>query len=146
MNEMTTEDRAKCFALYLGSECRYYDDAPIYMNKTWCIRGIDANCFIDTVTLINKADPEDWFVTNDFELVKLSLYDLSDITDEDCKEICRIAGYAENERLNIVPTYYPLENVTEIIDFLRSRSYMLPYRNVDLFEAGIAERRQKCTH
>lgn len=78
----------------------------------------------------------------------MQLHRLSDITDEHAIEVARIV-YGEKgcwqygrgiilmmlaDKCNISHT-----NQIAIIDYLRSKSYNLPFRGVDLIESGIAE-------
>lgn len=137
MNTLTTEDRGKVFALYYGSKYSYVDDGGVEITEE--VSGITVECICDNDHVGNP---------------QLSLYDLSDITDEDAVEVAKI--YYETDEgswqqgkgvinLLIKEPYIKLvhprfDTICAVIDFLRSRLYALPYKGINLFDAGIAKR------
>jgi hypothetical protein len=137
---ITNEIRAKIFALYLRCEIMNVDQKEILIGicgdmiySDW--RGLKNVCGIDETQLL--------------------LTPLSKITDEDKIEVAKMAGYD--------PKLYSIEYSQDtfsfccsssssyielkylqfgVVDYLRSKSYHIPYQDIDLFEAGIAIEKQ----
>jgi hypothetical protein len=142
---LTTEEITRVYAMYLGGQVRY-------AGCTWDLRGVDSNEILDTITIANPNDGEDWTVTNEWDKFQLILKDLSDITDEDALNVAKMIDVYpyETDRYKIdrvrswlnKPNIFGHESflgsMSSVFDFLRSRSYHLPYKNINLFEAGIA--------
>jgi len=89
-----------------------------------------------------------------YNFVTMQLHRLSDITDEHAIEVAKaIAGsdvsidFAQfhDDELHIAITNWPGvsfrvdEFTLEATDYIRSKSYALPFRGIDLIESGIAE-------
>lgn len=165
MQQLTAEDKARVFAQYLGSKCSTPDgegklvQAPniMFPNK------VAVHFGAKMVKTINSVDeykairnhgvylikskvltPFSGDVQDNIELpggVQLILRPLSKISDEDAIEVYKmVRGVTSDDRLMIYKGRYYAKVAlnTEATDFLRSRSYMLPYKGIDLFEAGIA--------
>jgi len=147
--ELTNEIKARIFGQYLF--------CPMLRNKN--IEGND---------VIVQVIPE--YIDDILEAVydyKLILTPLSEITDEDLKELgdlCGIVGeviiwirgdysvtICNTIKSRMVKIYYSgsnsriidkgfeiIEYNTLITDYLRSKGYMVPYMGIDLYEAGIA--------
>lgn len=149
MNQLSKEDRAKVFALYLGSNVMVSD--PFNPNDP-----IRPEILVGVI-----ADPTEQFYTikdawlrNGYYFkdsdYKLSLYDLSDITGEDANSVLSIIWQDSRQRptngeymAQNLHLSLPIWIAMEIQDFLRSRSYALPYKSVNLFDAGIAIRKTR---
>lgn len=133
MQQLTAEDKARVFAQYLG--CKY-TDTTAEEPEVFPVIGETITCFERYPRAMATA--------------QLILRPLSKISDEDKSEVCRLADntidtdhvLTEKDKKNLVKGMYDAMNEGEfpyhIADFLRSRSYMLPYKGIDLFEAGIA--------
>lgn len=89
---------------------------------------------------------------SNFKDCQLILSDLSDISDADVETCWKFGGKTMNSSyynkkgaiVNLEFDGLTPEHIIAIIDFLRSRSYMLPAHGItDLFEAGIAVRKNK---
>lgn len=138
MQQLTAEDKARVFAQYLG--CKY-TDTTAEEPEVFPVIGETITCFERYPRAMATA--------------QLILRNISKISDEDLRDACEIA--ADEEDKGIVPKGYSFsaEERASLItafeedmkvyqfdyrlaDFLRSRSYALPYRGIDLFEAGIA--------
>lgn len=142
---MTTEDKARVFGLYIGSMCqRFLVDHNVPS-------GEDDKIQLDHINFRSLVDGNgEWYY-------KLILKDLSEITDEDARGVAKIyydadaASWQQGQgivRLLTQEPYIKLVNprfdkITDIVDFLRSRSYMLPYRGINLFESGIAVKKEE---
>lgn len=123
--EINNENKAKFFALYWGQKVAENPIGYLIVNGT---------------TL-------DYIHTNSMDCI-LNLKPLSSISDEDAIEVARIAGVGEDDiNTGLKPDFresiiaildenmYPLE----ISDFLRSRSYALPWMGLsvdEMVEAG----------
>lgn len=142
--ELSTQDKARVFAMYLNAEsptiCTRIDDED-KIELMLC----GVNTFDEFVQLSDMDGGIFW--DEGFNNVQLLLKPLYDISDEDLVTIAQFQGYdgfesIEDER----PLYLRntgrryIKNVIDYntADFLRSKSYALPYKGIDLFEAGIA--------
>lgn len=125
-NTLTTEDKERIWGLYIGSKYKF----PNGKNEE----------IITGVVCYNAA-------YGNYD-AKLILKDLSDITDEDAIEVANIIGlkeWEEEDKLAYGKEYameYGNGIIYRVADFLRSKSYMIPYKGINLFDAGIAIRKQ----
>jgi hypothetical protein len=148
---LTNEEKAKVFGLYIGCSYRYY-------NKTAVIDGLVISDIEDNdhagnpqliLTDLSDITDEDaievarildtWLVEEmEHELVREKMGTIG--------EMITIRGASDHSRY--VKFYMPMGHIfcsenentgnPEAIDFLRSRSYHLPYKGINLYEAGIA--------
>lgn len=161
--EFNNEFLAACFAAYWG--CGVYhpcDAAPFYYRGTkHCPDDIkQQNRPVLYGDWSGGTNPNlsceghcDW------DVIKLILKPLSAISDEDAVEVANIFGNRISEDVEredcfdfIGFQYYlvelfevgsdmmdiTLDKAIKAIDFLRKQGYMIPFRGVDLFKAGIA--------
>lgn len=139
MNQLSKEDRAVILAQYLNAECTLIEkhDDPYRM-----LGDVGMACKVSGIVISLQESGSASF--------QLSLFDLSDITDEDAVEVAKILGFHSSQKE--MGKWYVKDGLThktdvqphiiiQVIDFLRSRSYALPYKSVNLFDAGIAIRR-----
>lgn len=127
MTQLTEKDKTVVFAMYLGSDYSYHNGDVIEKVSGLTISAIEDNDHLGNPQLI--------------------LSDLSDITDEDAQEVISIIWRTSNFHRPTNGQYIaqhlpyadlPAQTAIEIGDFLRSKSYALPYKSVNLFDAGIA--------
>ncbi len=135
--ELTKNDKARVFALYLGAKCRrfYRQTHKTYEDDTIVL---DSENFHG----ISNGSGSYYY--------KLILKELSEISDEDATKVSILAG---NEIENdFVPTGAQKQTFLDslnsaidmdilpynVADYLRSKSYHIPYKGVNLFDAGIA--------
>ncbi len=152
--EISNEIKAKVLAGYLG--CKVQDE---FNDKVGILEAI----FLNNNVIVKHNVRHNLH----FDEIKLLLKPLQDISDEDTKIVCEIAGYDENEGLNIdfigglwrrwidlnemkiVDNCYsydhvmdfPLPNTIKICQFLQSKGYDLPQYLLGgktLIEAGLA--------
>ncbi len=144
---ITNETRAKIFALYLVCDICYENSTTddIIVDK---LNGVMFDYCIEgeiTVSLPMLDAP-----IQDCQLI---LTPLSEITDEDAIEVAKMnnllyrkAISGRNEGIDKQAIAFGKRMAREADfatgDFLRSRGYMLPYMNIDLFEAGIAIKKE----
>lgn len=132
-NELTNKDKARIFALYLGCEIINPDNA---FTRNYVCDGFE-------ISLIEKGQSNN----------QLILKPLSAILDEDAIEVAKMNYSNRDEKIDGAKERYirstktyilnPVEVLQyPIVDFLRSRGYALPYKGIDLFEAGIAIEKQ----
>ena len=83
---------------------------------------------------------------------QLLLKDLSQISEEEKRELARIAkveekhaddcviGMRSPHRLEHTWIFRQstIQSIVDAADYLRSKNYMLPYRGIDLYESGVA--------
>jgi hypothetical protein len=131
MNQLTKEERAKIYSLYYGADCYHYTG--------W------RDGATEKITAKHIAMIED----GGSKYSQLILKDLSEITDEDALNVAKTHYENREEMIAASPQRY-IKNVKEhvltpievlpyyITDFLRSKSYALPYNGHDLFTLGIA--------
>lgn len=148
--QLTTEDKARIFALYLGADCEVISVIPEM--KPYIALGV----FAVTTPIISMF--QDGVLD-----IKLLLKDLSDITEEDAIEIIKV----DWNRIEIPDNVKLLEikrSPTSIIyefmgqksqihlsyntlypfaDKLRELGYMLPYKGINLFDVGLAIKQTK---
>lgn len=142
--ELTQQDKAMVFAMYIGSDIKVSDSKKQY-NLIGVVRN---NCTVIGTQGMVK--------TSGIDICKLILKDLSDITDEDAIEVGKIfsknSGTWQQGRgvlhFLLSGNFQPLggidfDTITNIIDYLRSKSYMLCCKGINLFDAGIAIRKTK---
>lgn len=130
--EMRNEMKAKIFGLHIGCKVAMSDHNPEY-TRMLSYRVIDGHeISIEEAMMWNK---------------KLILTPLNEITDEDKLAIANIHlasfidqdAYQKEDRLylgQLLTTVGTLK--PHIIDYLRSKSYALPYMGIDLFESSLA--------
>lgn len=141
--KLSNEEIAKVFAMYLGC-----DFCMLPKHK--------AGMRIDTIQSIGISKvygiwgtSEDYY---EFSEVKLLLTPLEDISDEHAIEVAKM--FYENDEFHTTEagrkiaktlndknsglgTFVAI-NLIKVIDQLREWGYMLPYKGINLFEAGIA--------
>lgn len=140
--EITNEFRAPCFGTHYGCLAQWSDDRN--ENEPKIIGQIVEVTNIDVTIKDDKGALHTCML---FES-QLLLQSLSLITDEDAIEVAKM----------LYPNHAPAFGVKmgkkiidemqiggqllcgaiAVIDYLRSKSYMIPFRGVDLFTAGIA--------
>lgn len=137
---ITNEMKAKIFALYLGS--------PFQVEYVSVTDGTEKTLKHDCLTVFDLYihNPE----KDKYHELKLILKPLSEITDDDLTEIAKMYGgiRAKLDDLhlqvidanNMVPKWFYLKGDIPhtLVDFLRSKSYALPYIGIDLFESSLA--------
>lgn len=147
---MSKEDRARVFALYLGCDLDLGDN-----EHTATLAGVG----MDDFTSIEHSTGSYGEHSIHDQSTKLILKDLSEISDEDAVEVAKIlkVSYSNNPEsdacFDITGLAYFLQELFEtgsdvmsvtgdkfllLSDYLRSKSYMLPYKGQDLFTTGIA--------
>lgn len=148
--QLTTEDKARVFALYLGSDYQV-EYVSVTTGKDTVRRG---NLSIFDLYMYQ---PEKW---GDVYTVKLILKDLADITDEDAIEVIKSIHSACSPVWidNIVCyndyVYYDLKNERlqlalygaipyMAVDKLRELGYAVDYKGINLFHTGIAIKQTK---
>lgn len=159
--ELTSEIKAKIFGLYLGSPIR------VSQNKLFIDDTINNGSTIHGHEFTIWDVHDTGYGSKAFD-VRLILKPISEISDEDAITVAKMLGceveldekiYPPNPMLRNIPkltTDQKLSNIGkrelnildntvgvnpmefDIADFLRSKSYALPYMGIDLFEAGIA--------
>lgn len=135
MNQLSKEDRAVIYGMYIGAD----------------VSAGTGN--LDKLRGFNIPNGEVYISSGivHFDFCKLLLTDLADITDEDALKVAKILGFTTS--LKEMGKWYVKDGFIHktdasadkfilLIDFLRSRSYALPYKSVNLFDAGIAIRKQ----
>lgn len=128
----TIENKIKFFALYWGIGCIANDDFVWHGNET-----------LETVLSASKGDLSGWYAT---------LKSLKDITNEDFEYIRPLVGYDNSEggiklvKRWLTPLYKdyddlnyfaltdskPTLRVLDIIDYLRSKGYALPWMDLSV--------------
>lgn len=150
---MITNEMKAVYGLYIGCSCEFYIGFDNYAKGK--LVGIKTDmAIIEPFPEQETAVPLLLHRNGKPDVLgcRLILTPLSEITDEDAIAICKMG----NDRLsqpedqlvvgrqiaaNMVSVFIEepfLYNYVEIIDFLRSKSYMLPYMGIDLFESRIA--------
>ena len=142
--KLNKEQHAKVFGLYIGSMVIYPDGEIVTIVGITPYEGM--------IQVLKSNDNVDWW---NYHNAKLILTTLSEITDEDCFYIANLKyQYKEGYDLDlaikmgkilaeIIGGNYSLKwsfgrEIMEIIDYLRSKSYHIPYMGYDLYESGIA--------
>jgi len=142
--EITNEFRSAAFSAYLGAR-----------SKAKGFGGIDQSFEV------NRIEPDHIGLNGywvEVENCKIQLHRLSEMSEEDFEGMAGIVhGWDTNaDRLSIEDAeewlqevlngnratyaeYVSGEQFCELLDYLRSKSYALPFRGVDLIKAGIAE-------
>lgn len=164
--ELTIDQIAKVYGRYLQCKVRnkpytgfppserdYYavDGTLLGINMTGTVAPI-------TVSIQNyDASGAKWdkLTVLPIEDSKLILTPLSEITDEDAIEVAEICGFNSNQKQMgkwfvkdglMHKADFCADKYVQLIDFLRSRSYALPYTGIDLYEAGIAIKPSEVPH
>jgi hypothetical protein len=159
---MTTQQRLQAFATHIGSDIIINDIEYInngeygHVERMICkLKGI-----LNDELFCSNTDfeHEDWENVNN---CTLQLYDLSEITDEDAIEVAKILGYEvkkdpkhPNEVVDKTALCFTgkmailgiktnsfvetFQIMTEVIDYLRSKSYALPFHGFNLIAEGVA--------
>lgn len=143
--KLSKDQWMKVLSLYIGCSVKIGSIQPVRLTKI--------NTEGETVGGVHE---EYGFMRNGIWLldgtpaVRLILKPLSEITESDLTEIAKMYGgiRAKLDDLhlqvidanNMVPKWFYLKGDIPhtLVDFLRSKSYMLPYMGIDLFESGIA--------
>lgn len=129
--EITNEFLAACFAAYWGCKMKIADYPHEY---DMCMLNGNSVCVGQ-----NVKDVDLWYKIN---TCKLILTPLSLITDEDAIEVAKIGKIPETieqgRKLAMGRFLGSICEMAHVINYLRSKSYMIPFRGVDLFTAGIA--------
>lgn len=132
-----TNLKARAFAAYLGSEVVDL----FYGNEEGILCGIT----YETLSVKHKV-----IHSRNFDEVKLLLKPLSSISDEDLIEVSKMAGndiedgFIPNEKERKTFIDCLLDSIDmgilphHIADYLRSRSYLLPFLGHDLLKENIA--------
>ena len=136
MKDLTTKERLQVFMLYPNAKRLVKAGPKIeYMGMS-------------AMELIEKEIRID----NDFYNSQLLLKELSLISEEEKRELARIAkveekhaddcviGMRSPHRLEHTWIFRQstIQSIVDAADYLRSRNYSLPFRGIDLFESGIA--------
>ncbi len=161
--ELTNQERAKIFGMYLG--CEYIADDE-YAKK---VHGVTIDALLAgrnkpnrklLLTPLEKITDEDAIevgkIFNSEYEWKVTSRDNSAITTE-CHDYIIVLWYDDSSLIDFLEKYEGEENIKahggvtgamssyniiEIIDYLRSKGYALPYKGIDLFKAGIAIEKQ----
>jgi len=135
MNTLTNEQEAKVFGMYAPCEVEHTDSMGA--KETARLIAVDFSSG-DLVCTEPSGGMYDYNIQN----CKIIAKPLSEISDEDAVEMAYIhwpdmRGKDVNvEWLKM--TLGTICRMSDITDFLRSKSYALPYMGIDLYEAGIA--------
>lgn len=138
MNELTMEERAKAFGLYAPckmAECNKDGSLFVGDNGNWCIE----NCTLTYAHYVGKGTAWPY---------KLILTPLEEISEQDMISVFNIEHPKSNAsdwaKIDSVKMWIEQMSISyDVADFLRSRSYHLPYKNINLYEAGIAVKPNK---
>lgn len=158
--QLTQEDKARIFAMYLGSECSDRNGEHFESMGLTYMFGEMHVCHYPNCNVANAVSD-----------CKLHLYDLSDISDEDAIEVCKAVDpyiitdleynvVREFHSISVIDTeygrYVKIYDLTGsvfasgnqncasgAIDKLRELKYSVPYKGINLFDAGIAIRKTK---
>lgn len=150
MIEITNEFRARVFAAYMPCLAMYGTEGP------YAIQGVS---LMEEMAIFEWDEDSDWW--NITDKTQLILTDLQNITDEDAIEVAKIAGWDYNNSPNseahfdlaglsrflkedifnertFIYSHLNAFVVIKLVDYLRSKHYLLPFLGIDLIAAGIA--------
>lgn len=140
--ELTNEMRDRIFSLYIGCDIKHSDGSKSQLVGLSPYEGL-------AQVLNNSGD--DWWNYHDDKII---LKPLSSISDENIIEIAELAGIESGSTQQLIKEVKQWlfgyndgidtdsdnkSNYLKVADFLRSKSYALPYMGQDLFTLGIAE-------
>lgn len=142
---LTQQDIARIYGMYIGAEIQ----TTVGISTLTTVWVLGKNNQLGT--LMPGMSVQRAYST---EQCKLILHSLSNITDEDAIEVARIVGNKSdhfldgdismaligqiiiNDKNTLVHRLGGLINATQVVDYLRSKSYMV--HHINLFDVGIA--------